>query len=224
MSSTELLASNSGDVASAYEDLNSTMNELRGAATDWQKNMEMGISKKQHEEFLSTLGAEGVSIRQIQKDAAAAKMTIGEFSTEMVHTAVAYSRTWGVSLSEITQLQGEMTSEMGMGLESIQQSFKMMNRAASESGIAANKFFSIIRNFSADMSLFNLRMEDVVGTMKQLSKTMSPKAAAQFLQTITSFYKGQGLKERIGTTLKAGGEEGWGDVAEGCDDAYRGHG
>ncbi len=207
-STTELLGNNGMDAEAAMADLADTLSQIRNTAMGFgslMENMKWGIGKKQFTEVLGALTAEGVSIRQIQKDAEAAKQSVGDFSAEMVKVAVTYSRNFGVSLNEVATFSGQMMSDLGMSLETVDQSFRMIGRAASESGIASNKFFAIIRNVSADMSLFNLRMEDAVTTLKLLGKAMSPKNAEKFMQAITQHYKNMGLTERIGAVLKAGG-------------------
>lgn len=213
-STSEHLYAAGGNAVDAYDKLADTMKQIRDSSTDLWANMEWGISKKQHSEFLSGLTSEGVSIKAIEKQAEAANMAVGEFSAEMVHVGVAYSRMMGVSLQEISTFQAEMFREMGASQETVSQSFRMMTRGAAESGIASNKFFAIIRGVTADMSLFNLRMEDAVMTLKMLGKAMSPKNAEKFLQTLTSFYKGQDLQGKVKATILAGGAEEVGAMAK----------
>ncbi len=203
-STAEFLASAGGDASKAYADLEDTVTQIRKAATDVSENMDLGISKKTHLEFLDTLKQEGVSFHRIGKDAKIAGESTKDFSAEMVHVGVTYSRNFGVSLSEIGALQGELMRDMGLGLDSVKEQFAMMQNAASESGIAANKFFAIMRGMSADLSLFNLRLEEAAGIMKALSKSMSPKNAEALLKTLTNFYKGMGLQERI-KAVRVGG-------------------
>lgn len=203
-STVEILHKEGLSANASYYVLRDTMDDIRDAATDAFENIKWGISKKQHVEFLNALTSEGVSLQTIRKDAETAGKSVKDFSADMVHVAVAYSRNFGVSLNEVATFQGEMVRELGIGLGSVKQQFAMMSRAASDSTISANKFFGIIRSFSADMSLFNLRMEEAVGILKTLGKVMSPKNAEKFMRTITDFYKGMGLEDRIKATLLAG--------------------
>ena len=203
-STSEFLAKSGGDANAAYYNLRDTVDSIRDASVDWKANMDFGITKKTHLEFLNTLNAEGVSLQHIKDDATAAKKTAGEFSAEMVHVGVAYSRNFGVSLSEISTFTGEMMREMGGSLDSVSKQFAMMSEAASESGISSNKFFAIMRGMSADLSLFNMRLEDAATTMKLLSKSMNPKNAEAFMKTITGFYKQMDLQGRIKATILGG--------------------
>ena len=122
----------------------------------------------------------------------------------MVQMSVGYSRAFGVSLSEVTDLQGELMSELGENALEVQKGFQEMKDGADDAGVASNKFFNQIRAISADFSLFNLRMGDAAKLMSKLDKAMSPRKAAEFFQTITKFFKGMGLMDRAKMVLMAG--------------------
>src|SRR5690606_36819603 len=118
-------------------------------------------------------------------------------ATQLTTTGVAYSRAFGVPLQEINQLQARMMTEMGRSLGETQQSFAMMTRAATEPGIASNKFFGMIRGVAADLSLYNLRLEDSVALLGKLGKVMSPENAQKFLQSAMSMTKGMGRQQKL---------------------------
>lgn len=206
-STSEFLQEAGGESNLAFQKLRETVDSIRDAAVDAGENLKWGITKKTHLEFLNTLNAEGVSVHRIATEAEKAKKSAGDFSAEMVHVGVAYSRHFAVSLSEIATLQAEMTNDMGVSLDGVKDQWAMLAKSANESGIASNKFFAIMRAMSADMSLFNLRMEDVAGTMKLLSKSMNTKNAEAFMKTITGFYKQMDLSGRIKATLLGGEKE-----------------
>jgi hypothetical protein len=207
--SSEFFHRNLKDAGMAATDLEGTLRDIRNAATSLD-NMDWGINKETHTAVLNAITAEGVSLKKLDADF----KRVGKSAQDatgyakgwgtMVQMSVAYSRSFGVSLQEVTQFQGEMMSELGMSLDQTESSFQNMLRGAEEAGIATNKFFGIIRGFSADMSLFNVRMESVVKVMTALGKAMSPREAQKFLQGLTGFFKGQGLGERTKHVMMAG--------------------
>jgi hypothetical protein len=158
-------------------DLEGTLRNIRDAATSLD-NMDWGINKETHTAVLNAITAEGVSLKKLDDDF----KSVGKRAKEatgyakgwgsMVQMSVAYSRAFGVSLQEVSQFQGEMMSELGMSLDQVETSFQYMVKGAEDSGIATNKFFGIIRGFSADLSLFNVRMEDVTKTLVMMGKAM----------------------------------------------------
>ncbi len=203
------LAKNFGSATKAAEDLKSTMKDMYDQATATD-NLGWGISKETHQQVEQALGAQGVMITKteeyfdaIKKGRVANQGMVKDWGS-MVQMSVGYSRAFGVSLSEVTDLQGELMSELGMGFDDVQEGFQKMAQGAEDAGIAGNKFFAQIRAVSSDISLFNMRIGDAAKIMSKLDKAMSPRKAAEFFQTITKFFKGMGLMDRAKMVLMAG--------------------
>jgi len=201
--SAEFMASNFNLSASAAKDFHDTLGGIYKQATDLS-NLEWGLSKEDYQATLNALTAEGVSLKKLEKEMASATGYAQDWS-KTVQMSVAYARGFGVSLQEIGQFQGELMTELGANLDDVETSFQYMQRAALQSGIATNKFFGIIRGFSADMTLFNIRMEDIAKVMVHLGKAMSPRDAQKFMSNIMGFFKGQGLGDRAKHVLMGGG-------------------
>ena len=203
------LKRNAGDVTKSVRDSTEYMHDLY-AQTAQVKNLMRGMSKEMQSATIAQLGAEGQDLPRLDRQL----QTIRESSTtaaksltdmsDVTFQAIAYSRQFGVSLNEITQLQGEMMTEIGMGLTTVRTSFAEVDRAAEQAGVQAGKFFGIIRSFSADLSLFTLRMADVTKLMSVLGKTMSPRNAQKFLQTVSQQFKGASLMDRTRSVMLGG--------------------
>lgn len=202
-STSEYLAKAGGDTDVAYANLKDTLSQVRDAAYDLE-NLKWGITAEDHKQVINVLTQEGVSMMRIKQEAEKAGKSTKEFVADLTHVSVVYSRAFGIPLQEINQMQGEMMTDMGMSLDETQLAFSQMTRSASESGIAANKFFGMIRGVSQDLSLYNTRMEDAVKTLAKLGKVMSPRNAQKFLQTAMQGLKQMGRQERLRLTLLAG--------------------
>lgn len=206
----EYMARNGRVAGAAYEDLKETVTDIRNASFSLQKNLEWGTTSKEHLAFWNTLNQEGVSIKRMKeefehaKDAGEDAGDAVEHFGEMTATAVAYSRSFGVSLNDIVSYQAEVMTELGASYEKVTKDFAFMAAGASESGMAMNKFFAIMRGVSSDLSLYNMRMEDAVTLLKKLGTVMSPKSAQKFMQTLTQGFKGMGRLEKLRMTLLAG--------------------
>jgi hypothetical protein len=203
------LAKNVGNADRAANEMKDTMKEMYDQATSLD-NIGWGISKETHAQVEAALGAQGVQIDKTKEyfDEIKAGRVQNQGMVKdwgsMVQMSVGYSRAFGVSLQEVTDLQGELMSELGMGFDGVQQGFQEMVKGAEDAGIAGNKFFGQIRAISSDISLFNLRIGDAAKLMSKLDKAMSPRKAAEFFQTITKFFKGMGLMDRAKMVLMAG--------------------
>lgn len=190
--------------AVATENLDKALRQARDSAHDFMLNNKLGVTAKDHAAYLQTLQAEGVQLNKLAAAGQKAHMQVGDFNQELVATGVVYSRMFGVSMQEISQLQGQLMSETGMSAKSVQTSFSQVLMSAKDSGMAANKFFGIIRSMSAEMTLFNFRMEEAAQVLKAVGRAMSAQNAQKFLQGISQFYKGMGLEDRIKHTLMGG--------------------
>jgi hypothetical protein len=203
-STVEYLGHAGGNVDLAFSALEGTLEDIREAAHNVEDNLAWGTNADTYKGVLNVLNQTGVSIFRIEQEAKRAGKTVHDFTKDLVHVSVAYSRAFGVPLQEINQLQSEMMTDMGMSVESTRLAFAQMTRAASESGIAANKFFAIIRGVSQDLSLYNVRMGDAVKMLKLLGKVMNPRNAQKFMQTAMRGLKDMGRQERIRMTMMAG--------------------
>lgn len=181
--------------------LDKTLTASRKGYEDFS-NVQWGISKDMAAGFQSALSSEGVSLRRFDDEISKSTGYVKDHATA-VQMGVAYSRAFGVSLNEISQLQGDLMANVGMGLDSVQSSFQNMVASASDAGMASNKFFGIVRSFSADLTLFSLRMEDVTKVLKTLSKTMDPREAQRFLQELSKDYTG-GITDNLKHAVVAG--------------------
>lgn len=191
--------------------LETTLQNIKDQTNDIGMNFSMGTNAKQHMAVINGLKQEGVTLegltQQLEDNKNAASATIREMTkyTDVTKMSIGYSRLFGVSLDEISSLQGEMMTELGMNVGDMKLEFARMADAAKDSGIAANKFFGIIRGISADMSLFGMRMKDVSKTMSVLGRTMSPRSAQKFMQFLSQGFKGKSMTDRLKTALIGGG-------------------
>lgn len=208
--SADFLAQAGGDADKAYKNLDGTLDNMRNHAFDAVENMKWGITPKEHQAVMNTLNQEGVQLTSIVGDfknagdaATQSAAAVQDFS-DLTHMSVTYSRNFGVSLAEIGSMQAELFTEMGSSLSTVSLQFSRMEKDAGESGIAANKFFNIIRGVSSDLALYNTRLEDTVSILKLLGKSMSPKNAQKFLQSMTKGMKDMSEEDRIKQTLVAG--------------------
>jgi hypothetical protein len=203
-STSEFLHGNLDDADAGAQDLADTMREVRDASYDVVFNAKWGLLAEDHAKVLNVLNQEGVSLYSIKQAAKTSGMEVGKFEQQLVATSVAFSRNFGVPLQEINQAQAEMVTELGMGLQQTSLAFTQISRAAYDSGMSTNKFFTMIRAASQDMALYNTRMEDTVGLLSKLGRAMSPRNAQKFMSTLTQGFKNMGRLDKLRLTLMAG--------------------
>ena len=205
-SNIEFLERAGGSANAAMLNMEDSLQGMRDAAMDGSFNNALGITKDTHMAILNTLTQEGVALATLTAEAGNTAEGMKALTQSIVATGVAYSRSLGVPLNEIASLQAEMAVEMGSSVENTSLAFTKMARSAAASGIAGNKFFSIIRAASADLSLWNYRLEGAIDLLGKLGKIMSPRAAQQFFQTVSQGFKSMGRQDLLKQTLMAGVE------------------
>lgn len=203
-STVEILADSGWHAGAAYAELKDTLRGIRDAAFDAGTNLDWGISADTHKAVWNALNQEGVSLQRIREEAKAAGQDVNTFAKGMVGVSVAYSRAFGVPLQQINEQQAQLMTDMGASAGEVELAFSQMARAATDSGIAANKFYAIIRGVSQDLSLYNVRMGETVKLLKMLGKVMNPRNAQKFMQVATKGLKDMGRTERLKLTLLAG--------------------
>lgn len=206
----DILYKHGGDAQGAFKELDKTLDSIRYDATDIAQNMKYGMKAEDIINVTKGFNQAGVSLVSLKQafknagDAAESSAAQVQDFGDLARMSFVYSRMMGVSLSEITEMQGEMFTEMGTSLSGIQLQFARMTKDAVESGIATNKFFNIIRGISADLALYTTRMGQATTMLKVLGKVMNPREAQKFMQTAVQGLKQMGEEDRIRLTLLAG--------------------
>jgi hypothetical protein len=176
--------------------MDSALRRVRDETIDLQMNSSMGTTAKDHQQVISTLEREGITLEQL---------TVGfKKYTDISKQSIVYSRLFGVSIDEVAQMQAEMMQQMGTGLDGLNKEFDAIGRAAEESGIAQNKFFAMLRGVSSDLALYGVRIGEATKMLGQLGKVMSPRTADKFLKTFAKGFQGKSIQDRLRATLFGG--------------------
>jgi len=194
----------------AFKKLDGTLDSIRGNATDIRENLKWGTNADDIIKTTNALSQQGVSFSGMEQSFEGAGNSADEASRQvqsfgdMARMSLGYSRLLGVSINEITDLQAEMFKDIGISLSGTKLEFARMTREAAESGIGTNKFFSILRGVSSDLSLYTTRIGQAATMLKLMGKVMSPRSAAAFMSSISKGMKGLTAQDRVQKVLLAG--------------------
>jgi hypothetical protein len=176
--------------------MDESLKRLRDETTDLRMNLSMGTTAKEHQQVINTLEREGITLEKLT-------VSFGKY-TDISKQSIVYSRLFGVSVDEISQMQAEMMQQMGSGLNDLGKEFDMIGKAAEDSGIAQNKFFAMLRGVSSDLSLYGVRIGETTKMLGQLGKVMSPRTADKFLKAFAQGFKGKSIQDRLKSMLLGG--------------------
>ena len=204
------MGANMGDANLAAADLQSTLTAVRDQATDTQENIKWGTNPDDIIRATNAYAQQGVTLETLNSafqtanaSSNEAAKSVGNFGS-LARVSFGYSKMLGVSLQEITDFQAEMFTEMGSSLGDLRLEFSRMTRDANESGIAANKFFGILRGVSADLSLYTTRLGQASAALKLIGKAMSSREASKFLSSLANGYKQMSEEDRLKSSLLMG--------------------
>ena len=189
-------ASENKNVTGGLFRMDEALRRVRDETSNWQMNLKMGTTAKDHQQVISTLGREGITLE---------KLTRGfEHYTDITKQSIVYSRLFGVSVDEIAQMQAEMMTQMGTGLSGLSKEFDLIGRTAEQSGIAQNKFFAMLRGVSSDLALYGVRIGETTKMLGQLGKVMSPRSAEKYMKAFAQGFKGKSIQDRLKSMLLGG--------------------
>lgn len=176
--------------------MDEALRRVRDETTNFKMNLKMGTAAKDHQQVISTLGREGITLEKLTKGF--------EHYTDITKQSIVYSRLFGVSVDEIAQMQAETMTQMGTGLAGLNKEFDMIGRTAEQSGLAQNKFFAMLRGVSSDLALYGVRIGETTKMLGQLGKVMSPRSAEKYMKAFAQGFKGKSIQDRLKSMLLGG--------------------
>ena len=206
-----ILAKNGFQAGKAYGEVVDTLDAIRAYATSGA-GLDIGMTKDDILQMSSSLMQQGLSIDRVNKAFDTYRDTIKGASVDangyitLARTAFVWSKSFGVSLQEVNDFQSELFQDMGASFKSVNLGLARMSKDAGDSGIAVNKFFSIIRSVSTDLGLYNTRLDQASTILKKISKVMNEKQAAKFMQTLTQGMSQMDILTRTRVVAMAGPE------------------
>lgn len=124
--------------------------------------------------------------------------------TELVKASMAYGKALGIGAEESSAMMGKFTTELGYGAQGSIDLMGNIVKAAATANMPMTKFMGIFNQVIPDVELYQNRLEELTGTVKLLSKTMSAKDVKNFMDAFANGFKGMDFKQRLKTTLVAG--------------------
>jgi len=132
--------------------------------------------------------------------------TLDEGVKKFTISAIAYGKALGMEAEEAAGMMGKMVSEIGITAENVQASMENIVKAAATANMPMTKFMGIFRSVLPDVELYQNRLEELTGTIKLLSRTMSPRDVQKFMDAFAKGFKTVDFKQRLKTVLVAGTE------------------
>jgi hypothetical protein len=129
---------------------------------------------------------------------------LGRGVAEFSKNAIVYGKALDMQAEEVAGMMGQFVSEIGYGAGQVQDLMGDVVKAAATSNMPLTKFMGIFRSVLPDTELYQNRLEELTGTIKLLSKTMSAKDVKNFMEAFSKGFGQTDFKQRLKTVLIAG--------------------
>lgn len=121
--------------------------------------------------------------------------------------SIAYGKALGMEAEEVAGMMGKFVSETGYQTDDVMGLMSNVVKAAATANMPMTKFMGIFRTVLPDVELYQNRLEELTGTIKLLSRTMSAKDVQKFMDAFSKGFEGVDFKQRLKTVLMVGTEK-----------------
>ncbi len=182
------------------------IDELRDAIQDTSYTMlKFGGTSEQTAKIINRFTKESTgSLMQTRNELSQMPGGLQGGVAAMAKAATAYGKALGMEADEAAAMMGRFTNELGLSAQGSIDAMQNIVKAASQSNMPMAKFLEIFHKVIPDVELYQNRLEELTGTVKLLSKTMSAKDVKNFMDAFSKGFKGTDFKQRLKTTLVAG--------------------
>jgi len=180
-----------GELTDQYGSMQKNLDLIRETFTKFSLtgesfNQTWGLTAKDSLQIIGAYAAAGQTFARITagiQDAA----TQQERLKDATALTLTYAKLFNTETGQMTEQIGSWMEDLGENFNSIRDSLSGIHRAAMESGFGIKRFFSLMTQATADMSMYNVRLSETAGLLARMSKVLGPKAGAQM---VTELNKG----------------------------------
>lgn len=128
------------------------------------KNLQVGLNADEVRGFLQSIVQAGTNL---------GKLETGMLSyRDAVYVAAKASRSLGLDLPYVGSMVAELINNFRLGMDKIDETFTQIAFDARKAGLSADRFWGVIQNASASLSLYNVAIGAASKTMTRFSEDM----------------------------------------------------
>jgi len=184
--------------------LEENLGAIRKAAISDQTFKVLGLKKDEALQVLGAFSEAGFTFKEIRQNAQNATEAVQAYEKALTG-ATKYARALGEAPATIAANMAEMMEQYNMGLGKIEEKFGAVSKMAMQAGFGAKRFYSMVLQAVSGMGLYNMQMEEAGALLLQVSKSLNPKMAAEFVQGIGTGFKDESIKDSYIRVKKMGG-------------------
>lgn len=190
-----------GDYRGAVQELN------QGVLDSARSFLTLGANSEQVAKTLSSFSRESSgSMVRLRNEMASlgGKDGVAGGIKVFYQAAHSYGSALNMSAEQTGELMGKISQEMGKTAQGSIDSMSAIVKAAATSNMPMARFMEIFHQVIPGVELYQNRLEELTGTIKLLSKSMSPKDVKNFMDAFSNGFKGTSFRDRLKTALVVG--------------------
>jgi hypothetical protein len=114
----------------------------------------------------------------------------------------------GVGVTEYAQNLTDYVNDLGMSLDSVNESFMTIADMANRASFGTRRFYSMVVQATSGQSSLNVRLDQTAELLLRMTKILGQKKAAELVSSHSADLAGMGAAERTKMALIAGGKAG----------------
>ena len=123
-----------------------------------------------------------------------------------LQVAITKSKMLGVEANTVAEQIASMNENFAMDLSQIDDAFSAIYMSAQTTGVATQKFFSMITQVTGGMSLLNVDFAQTAAIAGELVESLGEAAGSKFLSDIANRGASKSYQERFKSALLSGGK------------------
>ena len=186
------MANVTGNVTSAFKDLNSKLNNTKGLMSASFGGKEFALGREDIVGMTNALRDGGVQISNLKKGMEGVHTTAAAVSNEYLNAAnmvSTFATELGVAPGAIAQSIGEMTYDYNENLGGIRDTYAEIATASKNSGMSQTRFLASVQTATAGLSIYESQVGAVSKIIAGLGKeeNITGKAATNLAKNMSEF-------------------------------------
>ena len=179
---------------------NDRLAQMRDVATDFARNVRLGMDPKMHYEVINAIDEHGGNLAGLEDQ----YNSFGDMAADVIETVRVSSLNMGTSLGDTAGFVAQLRDVHGKSMQEIKSDLTLVTGLSREAGISTKKFFGTISQLSGQMGLYNFKLEDAAALLTNMNKIMDSKSAEAFTTQMVTGLKDMNAQQRMQTMVLAG--------------------
>jgi hypothetical protein len=186
-------------------DLDKGLRVVKRTVMDLTGNL--GVSEEEAASLFDTLDKGGITLDRLTRGArdATDQQRMLTDSLRQMHSV---ANLMGVGLAEYADNLTNYVNDLGMSVDTVNESFASIANMAARSAFGTRRFYSMVVQATSGQASLNTRLEDTASLLMRMSKIMGAKKAAEMTGKYAQGLAGMSTQDRTRMAIQAGGRLG----------------